>query len=288
VLVLTLVTGGIILNAQYSTEQITGLLSGRFPSFALSGVFLLAVGAPVFAVIFGNYYCGYICPFGAAQELAGYILPQRFRLHLPKDTMRWARFIKYIVLFIFIAVFFIFRNHAALTADPLIEAFSRALPKLLLWIASIALIGSVVFVRFWCRYLCPAGAFLALLNGVALLKRLTPAKKFGRCQFGVTGKTQLDCICCDKCRYEWKPPSKEKSAPRFLARYFLVHVTLTAIFISAVSLSNAWQTLSTEMALSAAAGSAGQIHDVDLDKIRTLIRQEKLSDRQADYYKKVE
>jgi hypothetical protein len=283
VLVLTLVTGGIILNAQFSTEQITSLLSGRFPSFALSGVFLLAVGAPVFAVIFGNYYCGYICPFGAAQELAGYILPQRFRPHLPKDTMHWARFIKYIVLFIFIAVFFVFRNHAALTADPLIEAFSRALPKLLLATAAIALIGSVVFVRFWCRYLCPAGAFLALLNGVALLKRLTPAKKFGRCEFGVTGKTQLG-------RYEWKPPSTEKPAParRFPGRHFLVPVVLAAIFISAVSVSNAWQTLSTEMALSTAAGSAGQIHDVDLEKIRTLIRQQKLSDHKADYYKKVE
>ncbi len=288
VLVLTLVTGGIILNAQYSTEQITSLLSGRFPSFALSGVFLLAVGAPVFAVILGNYYCGYICPFGAAQELAGYILPQRFRPHLPKNTMHWARFIKYIVLFIFIAVFFVFRNHAALSADPLIEAFSRALPKLLLWTAGIALIGSVVFVRFWCRYLCPAGAFLALLNGVALLKRLMPAKKFSRCQFGVTGKTQLDCICCDKCRYEWKPPSTEKPAPRFLGRYFLVPVVLAAIFISAVSVSSAWQTLSTEMALTAAAGSAGQIHDVDLEKIRTLIRQQKLSDHKADYYKKLE
>ena len=290
VLVLTLVTGGIILNAQYSTEQITSLLSGRFPSFALSGVFLLAVGAPVFAVIFGNYYCGYICPFGAAQELAGYILPQRFRPHLPKDTMHWARFVKYVVLFIFIAVFFVFRNHAALAADPLIEAFSRALPKLLLATASIALIGSVVFVRFWCRYLCPAGAFLALLNGVALLKRLMPAKKFGRCRFGVTGKTQLDCICCDKCRYEWKPPYRETPAPapRFLGRYFLVPVVLAAIFISAVSVSSAWQTLSSEMALTAAPGSAGRIHDVDLDKIRTLIRQQKLSDHEADYYKKLE
>jgi hypothetical protein len=204
--------------------------------------------------------------------------------------MHWARFIKYVVLFIFIAVFFVFRNHAALAADPLIEVFSRALPKLLLVTAAIALIGSVVFVRFWCRYLCPAGAFLALLNGVALLKRLMPAKKFGRCRFGVTGKTQLDCICCDKCRYEWKPPPTEKPAPapRFLSRYFLVPVVLTAIFISAVSISSAWQTLSTEMALSAAPGSAGQIHDVDLDKIRTLIRQQKLSDHEADYYKKVE
>jgi len=299
ILVMTVVVGGIVLNTQYSTEQAMNLLSGQLPSFALSGVFLLAVGVPILVVIFGNYYCGYICPFGAVQELAGYILPQRFRPPIPKDTMHWARFIKYIVLFVLVCMFFAFRNHAALTSDPLIEAFSGALPKLLLSTAGIALIGSVVFVRFWCRYLCPAGAFLALLNGVALLKRFMPAKKFGRCQFGVTGKTQLDCICCDKCRYEWKAqPTKKAPAvpkifspgrwPGFLGRHFLVPVMLAAIFISAVSISSALETVSTEMALTAVAGSAGEIHDVDLEKIRTLIRQQRLSDHEAKYYKKVE
>ena len=295
VLLLTLITGGIVMNIQYSTEQVTALLSARFPSFALSGVFLLALGVPVLVVIFGNYYCGYICPFGAAQELLGFILPQRFRPTLPKDSMQLARFVKYIVLFIFIAVFFTFRNHAALTADPLIEIFSGALPTLLLWTAGIALIGSIFYVRFWCRYLCPVGAFLSLLSGIALLKRLLPAKKFGRCEFGVTGKNQLDCIYCDRCRYELKPKLEPKSAPilpanplRLLSRHFLIPVALIAIFISAVSISTAWQTVSTEMALSSAAGSAGVVRDVDLKKIRTMIRQNRLSDHEADFYKKIE
>ena len=209
--------------------------------------------------------------------------------------MHWARFVKYVVLFIFIAVFFTFRNHAALTPDPLIEIFSRALPTLLLATAGIALIGSIFYVRFWCRYLCPVGAFLSLLSGIALLKRLTPAKKFGRCEFGVTGKNQLDCIYCDRCRYELKPKLEPKPAPvmpaaglRLLSRHFLVPVALIAIFISAVSISTAWQTLSTEMALSSAPGSAGVVRDVDLQKIRTMIRQNRLSDHEADFYKKIE
>ena len=290
ILVMTLVVGGIYLNTQYSTGQVVNLLSGQLPSFTLSGVFLLSVGMPVLVALFGNYYCGYICPFGAAQELLGYILPDRFKPSLDKDTMRWARFVKYIVLFVLVCMFFAFRNHAALTSDPLIEVFSRALPKLLLATAGIALIGSVVFVRFWCRYLCPAGAFLSLFNGIVLLKRFMPAKKFGRCRFGVTGKKQLDCIYCDKCRYEWKPPFTETPIPgrRFFGQYFLVPVVLAAIFISAVSISSALETVTTEMALTSAAGSAGQVHDVDLDKIRTLIRQQKLSDHEAKYYKKVE
>ena len=299
ILVMTLVVGGIVLNTQYSTGQVVNLLSGQLPSFAFSSVFLLAVGVPVLVALFGNYYCGYICPFGAAQELLGYILPDRFKPALDKDTMHWARFIKYIVLFVLVCMFFAFRNHAALASDPLIEIFSHAVPKLLLATAGIALVASIFSVRFWCRYLCPAGAFLSLFNGIALLKRFMPAKKFGRCRFGVTGKKQLDCIYCDKCRYEWKPqPTKKAPAvpkvfspgrwPGLLNRHFLVPVVLAAIFISAVSISSALETVTTEMALSPAAGSAGEIRNVDLEKIRTLIRQQKLSDHEAQYYKKVE
>jgi len=299
ILVMTLVVGGIVLNTQYSTAQVVNLLSDPLPSFALSGVFLLSVGMPLLVALFGNYYCGYICPFGAAQELLGYILPDKFKPSLDKDTMRWARFIKYIVLFVMVCMFFAFRNNAALTSDPLIEVFSHALGKLLPATAAIALIASILFVRFWCRYLCPAGAFLSLFNGIALLKRFMPAKKFGRCRFGVTGESQLDCICCDKCRYEWQaqPTEKAPAVPKifslgrwqgFLSRYFLVPVMLLAIFISAVSISSALETVTTEMALSSAAGSAGQVRDVDLEKIRTLIRQQRLSDHEARYYKKVE
>ncbi len=120
-----------------------------------------------------------------------------------------------------------------------------------------------------------------------------PAKKFGRCEFGVTAKTQLDCIYCDRCRYELKPKLEPKIFspgrwPGSLTRHFLIPVALIAIFISAVSISTAWQTLSTEMTLTTAAGSAGVVRDVDLQKIRTMIRQNRLSDREADFYKKVE
>jgi Na+-translocating ferredoxin:NAD+ oxidoreductase RnfG subunit len=79
VLTLTLAVGGIVLNAQYSSEQIATLLSLDAPTARLTGVFLLVVGVPLVVLLFGNLYCGYVCPFGAAQELLGYILPRRLR-----------------------------------------------------------------------------------------------------------------------------------------------------------------------------------------------------------------
>ena len=39
---------------------------------------------------------------------------------------------------------------------------------------AIGLLLSLFYARFWCRNLCPAGAFLSLLNGVRLLRRFVP------------------------------------------------------------------------------------------------------------------
>ena len=72
------------------------------------------------------------------------------------------------------------------------------------WVVMLAVlvIGlSIVFRRFWCRSLCPAGAFLALLNGVRLFKRVVPHTEPARCDLGVRSAAELDCICCDRCRH---------------------------------------------------------------------------------------
>ena len=89
VLTLTFLIGGIVLNAQYSTEQIATLLTLDAPTARLTGVFLLVVGVPLIVLLFGNLYCGYVCPFGAAQELLGHVLPRRLRPVSHRDQMRW-------------------------------------------------------------------------------------------------------------------------------------------------------------------------------------------------------
>ena len=51
---------------------------------------------------------------------------------------------------------------------------SSRLVKMAYWIlalSGIVLFASLFYFRFWCRYLCPAGAFLALFNKLRLLRR---------------------------------------------------------------------------------------------------------------------
>ncbi len=301
VLCLNLVVGGIILNTQYSSEQVASILSLQAPAVGLSGAFLLVIGIPILVISFGNLYCGYICPFGAVQELLGYVVPERFKHPISVESMQKARFVKYGVLLVVIIVFFFSRNRTTLAADPLISIFNFQFWQLsifgpLLLIVLIALTGSVFYTRFWCRCLCPVGAFLSLLNKVVILKRYVPAKKFGNCEFGLTGKDQMDCLYCDRCRYPAKAVVKKEhllrphnATAKLWSRYFVVGVLLVAILVSTVSVNRFLQVIGAGIGKSAGTQSAGgEPRDIDLQRIRTMIEQNRLSDREAEFYKKVE
>jgi len=296
ILCFNLVVGGIVLNAQYSSEQIATILSLHSPAVGLSGAFLLVVAMPLLVIIFGNIYCGYICPFGAAQELLGYIVPHRFKPaagEIPAESMRKARFVKYVILFILIMVFFVSRNRTTLASDPLIGVFSGSATLYTVsggLIVAAALIGSIFYTRFWCRYLCPVGALLSLLNNVTVLKRFLPARRFGRCEFGLTAKDQMDCLYCDRCRYQTKdqrPRTKDSGLASYSSRYLVVVAVLVGIFVSTVSVKRFLQVIPAGLSQPVvSASAAGQPRDVDLQRIRTMIRQRRLSDQEAEFYKK--
>ena len=167
-----------------------------------------------------------------------------------------------------------------------------------LWIAAAGLIGSIFYTRFWCRYLCPVGAFLAILNKVAILKRYLPAKRFGKCEFGLTASDNTDCIHCDRCRFQLKTAIREKHIPQIPSTktklqnpYFLAAVVIIAGLISLSSINNLSRVISSsfdQTISTITTTSGGRPRDVDLQRVRTMIEQNKLSDREADFYKKIE
>jgi len=140
------------------------------------------------------------------------------------------------------------------------------------------------------------GAFLSLLNKVVILKRYLPAKRFGKCEFGLTARDNLDCIYCDRCRYQKKAVAEKERLPHpdyalapLLSRYFVVGVLVVGVLVSTASVSRFLQVIPVTSDYSATfVSSGGQPRDVDLQRIRTLIKQKRLSDREAEFYKKVE
>lgn len=200
---------GFILQIQFSTVSLVSLFFWNLPEAGLNGAFLLIAILPLVMLFSGNIYCGWLCPFGALQELAGQLNRSRFYYRPPKKFWQLVRQIKYFVLAGLLIAFLLTFNHAALELDVLEHAFSRPLGVVTALIVLIVLAISFFTPRFWCRNLCPAGAFLSFFNKVRLINLIRRSKKStgwlpvinpGRCDMGIARLTETDCLNCDRCR----------------------------------------------------------------------------------------
>lgn len=282
----TAIVLGYYYNLQYSTQQAFSLLAGNIATYGWTATFLLTIIVPVLTLLVGNVYCGYICPFGALQELLGDLRPRWLNTDPDKDSWRYARWIKYALLFLLVLIFAATRDYNVLSADPLVTVFGALREQNILILGLILLALSIPFRRFWCRNLCPAGAFLALLNHVRLLRKLSPPTLPRRCDLGVRNREELDCLRCDRCVYRKEtPPPPEKSSPH-AAHILLPAVIAIAAIITISSFHHAGHTIEAWTAITPApAGFAGKPREVDLPRIQRLIEKRDLSDREADFYR---
>ena len=159
-----------------------------FPFIALGLV--LAVGALV-----GTALCGWACPFGFLQDLAGRVPTPRFRLP------GWTGYLRYAVLVgLVLAVPHFFGKDHPLYFCRLCPAgaLEAALPGVVraawvggetVWpnaakIAVTAVVVAALFVtwRPWCRVLCPLGALYSLANRVSLLALRLDRAEFAACR----------------------------------------------------------------------------------------------------------
>jgi hypothetical protein len=185
---------------------------------AASSVILL-VGMLAMAVVYRRSFCGTICPLGTLQGIfgaAGRRLSRR-RLAVPRAVDRVARYLKYAVLVSFAvwtwqAAELVLRPYdpwvawAHLTSPDLLATYGVGLTVL---VASLA--GSLVYERFFCKYLCPTGALLGLLSRVSLLNIKRDAATCidcGRCNVTCMMNvpvatadvvTSSECISCNEC-----------------------------------------------------------------------------------------
>jgi NosR/NirI family nitrous oxide reductase transcriptional regulator len=138
---------------------------------------LLMVGFTVITTLFwGRVFCGYLCPFGALQDLIEIVVPQRFQREMPWWLHDRASLLKYLILILVLIPPAIASLAPSLVEDP-ISLYQFAEPfgtvfflssSVLLWVIAVGfLAASAVVPRFYCRYVCPLGAALAVVSGVA-------------------------------------------------------------------------------------------------------------------------
>jgi polyferredoxin len=171
----------------------TLLTAGTFVQrIAMSSVILL-VGTVLVAVVFRRSFCGYVCPLGAIQEFFGMIGKKLFgrrRPHVPAALDGVARYLKYVVL----AGFTVWTWQAAALVirpyDPWVAYMHLSSTELFAEfgigaaVLGVTVAGSIVYERFFCKYACPMGAFLALISPLSLFK---------------VRRDESACISCGSC-----------------------------------------------------------------------------------------
>jgi spermidine synthase len=195
-LVTVLVVLGVVYNQQLSAGRVVEIAGLSLPPPGNLDLFVLVAGVLVLALAFGQVYCGLLCPFGAAQELMGKL---RLLRRLSPEVDRRARILKHLVLVTAIVGVLLVGADRVLAFDPLEVVFSFKADALMWVLVGAILALSAFYFRFWCRYLCPVGAFLSLANRIALLLPFVRPKDYRHCDLGVRSRTDLDCLHCYRC-----------------------------------------------------------------------------------------
>jgi len=149
----------------------TGIINSIHPSGMIILVVILLTG-----FLFKKGFCSWVCPVGFVSELLGDIADMlwRKRLKLPRWLDYPLRSVKYLLLgFFFWAILlqmtpqsikeFIYTDYN-IVSDILMLRFFTDITPLALGIMAGLFVLSLVIRAFWCRYLCPYGALLGIMN----------------------------------------------------------------------------------------------------------------------------
>lgn len=204
-----------------SFQAVVGSSKFRF-SYYITG-FLILLG-----VLLGRFICGFLCPFGWLQELLHKIPTKK----LSTKKLKPLTYLKYAILLLAVVLLpaivvndlgmgdpffckYICPQGVLEGAIPLAavnEGIRSALGPLFnrkLIILIVVVVLSVLFYRPFCKWICPLGAFYALMNKVSLLgikvdehKCVSCGKCARVCKMDVdVTKTpnHTECIRCGKC-----------------------------------------------------------------------------------------
>lgn len=174
-LTVTLVFLGWYANAQLSVVNLMALFGSLVTGFSWQAflldplTFILWFSVAAALIFWGRgAYCGWLCPFGALQELTNQIAR---KLRIPQWTLPWGLHerlwpIKYVIFLGLFGVSLASIEQAERLAEvepfktAIVLKFVRAWPFVAY---ALALLAAGLFVeRFYCRYLCPLGAALAI------------------------------------------------------------------------------------------------------------------------------
>ena len=195
---------------------------GTFLKRIVIGTFVLFGSTMLLSVVMRRSFCGQICALGALQEFFGKIGAKLFKKRpvLPKKLDVILRYLKFVVLGVTIAMAWITGELWITPYDPFnalghLADFNALTTSYLIGfiVLILSLLGSVVYDRFFCKYLCPAGALYGAVGKVspyAVRVDEDACIRCGKCNRACpmnvdvmnakNGRvTSMECINCNEC-----------------------------------------------------------------------------------------
>ncbi|MDP6852774.1 MAG: 4Fe-4S binding protein [Candidatus Marinimicrobia bacterium] len=236
----------ILAHIYYFGDEVIGSVDFQefFHAFLKYGIInagvVLVILAFVSTLIFGRFFCGWACHFGAVQELSWWLLK---KMGITPKTLN-SSLITILPLFILLNFYIAPNLHHALNTPWEGITINLGMPDIWAFLPGFV-IGTLTFVvdgflivyflgrKGFCRYLCPWGAFLKLPNSLAMFKvrNTGGCSQCGNCtqscpvgidvsyEINNYGKvTNTNCTSCLLCTegcpssaisYKWASPLKE-------------------------------------------------------------------------------
>ena len=191
-LIFTLVGIGWYANAQLSVVNILTVFNSfatgfNWNYFLMEPLIFILWGAVAASLLFWGRgaFCGWLCPFGAMQELLSKIAKA---LHIPQFEVPWWLHerlwaLKYVLFLVLFGVSLHSLNWAERLAEvepfktAIVLKFAREWPYVLFAVSMLA--AGLFIERFYCRYVCPLGAALAIPGKIRLFEWLKRYKECG-------------------------------------------------------------------------------------------------------------
>jgi polyferredoxin len=170
------------------------LATGRLPRLHPAAFFLFT-GFALISLLFRKAFCGWMCPVGTVSEylwkLGRKIFGRNFRI--PRWIDLPLRSLKYLLLSFFVyavammsaaAIADFVASPYGLVVDVRMLNFFRFIGTTTAYVLAGLVLASLFVQNFWCRYLCPYGAWMGLIS------IFSPAR--------IT-RNESACIDCAKC-----------------------------------------------------------------------------------------
>ena len=157
----------------------TLLFMGSFIQKIYSGTVVLLILTVALALLFRRSFCGLLCPFGALQEIFSNVRQKilKKRFVIPKKIDRPLRYLKYVILALTVGMAWYYGSLWMSPYDPYtayshITTFSDSIKEDPLAVIgfillAVTILGSFLYDRFFCKYLCPVGAFYGIIGKIS-------------------------------------------------------------------------------------------------------------------------